>query len=175
MGTTLSSNKQYVILVRHASRDFDSHADESRQSMQGWDPKFGTVRPEFEVKGLPVTLAIANRLADELGEIKVTHIRHSPHTVAAETAQAYRWILRQRNKADDSCSVESVESLDPGTGSVSEVIECLRSLTTSDAPGSAVVVVGHQPGLTTLASALAVKKLPAYTLPIGGSEAAANS
>jgi hypothetical protein len=71
MGTTLSPDQWYIILVRHASRDFKSNHDESKQSMSGWNPCVENVEPFFEAKGLPRTLAIANRLADELGQVKV--------------------------------------------------------------------------------------------------------
>jgi hypothetical protein len=75
---------RYVILVRHASRDFNSNHDESKQAMSRWDPCLERVVPCFKVKGLPRTLAIAHRLAVFRGvlvgmrQIKVTRIWHVP-------------------------------------------------------------------------------------------------
>ncbi len=145
MGTTLSRKRAYIILVRHASRDFGSNHDESRQSMVGWESNIESVSPDFEEKGLPRTLAIANRLADELDPIEVTHIWHSPHTVADQTAKAYREVVCARSQR--VCSEEPIDSLEPDDGSGIVVAESLRELAKSgelDA-GSAIIVVGHQP------------------------------
>lgn len=178
MGTTLSSERTYVILVRHASRDFDPNHNESKQSMSGWEPDFKDVKPDFEVKGLPLTLAIAHRLADELGPIKVTHIWHSLHTVAEETAKAYQWVLGERTQ--HAPSVEPKDSLDPDSGSEARVVDLLHPPLKPSAlgEGSAIIIVGHQPMLTLLARNLTRRRLPprqrlpAGTLPLGNSEAA---
>ncbi len=172
MGTTVSPKRRYVILVRHASRDFNSNHDESKQSMSGWDSDLKFVKPDFKVNGLPRTLAIANRLADELGPIKVTQIWHSPHTVAGQTAKGYQWVVRTRTQ--HARSEEPVDSLDPDSGSGTMVAKRLQALAKSGTldAGSAIIVVGHQPMLTNLARTLTQKKLPASTLPLGGSEAA---
>jgi phosphohistidine phosphatase SixA len=172
MGTTLSPDQRYIILVRHASRDFKSNHDESKQSMSGWNPSLESVEPCFKAKGLPRTLAIANRLADELGQVKIGQIWHSPHTVAAETAKGYQWVIQSRTGHD--CSADPMPSLDPDAGSPTKVAQSLRVLAKSGkiAAGSAIVLVGHQPMLTLVARALTRGKLPASTLPLAGSEAA---
>jgi phosphohistidine phosphatase SixA len=173
MGKTLSPDRRYVILVRHASRDFKSNPDESKQKMSGWRPDFESVTPDFEVKGLPLTLAIAHRLADELGPVKVTHVWHSPHVVAGQTAEAYRWVVSERTQ--HVCSQDSAPALGPDRETENETAEFISELlTTSDGfgAGSAILVVGHQPMLTRLARLLTRKKLPVDTLPLGGSEAA---
>ena len=177
MGNTLSTDQRYLILVRHASRDFDSDCDESKQSMSGWHSGFRFVKPDFKVNGLPRTLAIANRLADELGPVRVAHIRHSPHTVAKQTAMAYSSILAER--ANPTGTVVPSDAIDPDKGSPAEVKALLQQLTDpQERPaGSAVIFVGHQPMLTLIARSLIGRnlfgeKLPAGTLPLGGSEAA---
>lgn len=169
MGATLSADRRYVILVRHASRNLDSDHDESRQSMSGWDPDLSRVKPEFKEKGLPRTLAIAHRLADELKPVKVAQIWHSPHTVAGQTAEAYQWVLSERTK--HQCRKEPLASLDPDRGSAETVAEKLAESRTLE-KGFALIVVGHQPMLTFLSRELTRKKLPVGTLPLDGSEAA---
>lgn len=171
MGATLSSDRRYVILVRHASRNFNSDHDESKQAMAGWNPSIDSVTPDYKVAGIPRTLAIANRLMDELGPIKVTHIYHSPHTVADQTAEVFRWAANARTKND--CSKEPVDFLEPDAATETMDTKSLRVYLGSDKleDGSATIFVGHQPMLTFLARTL-VKKLPVGTLPLGGSEVA---
>src|SRR5262249_3880201 len=172
MATTLSTDGQYVILVRHAKRDHGTSRDESKQSMAGWTPSLVHAESKFETEGLPRTLAFAHRLVDELGNVKVARIWHSPHIVAAQTAEAYAWGIRARTQRE--CSPEPIPNLDPDTGSADSVATHLRPLTTSGTleAGSAILLVGHQPMLTVLARALAGRRLPAGTLPLGSSEVA---
>lgn len=172
MGTSLSAEQRCVILVRHARRDLESNRMEARQSMAGWNPSLEQVKPSYEEKGLPLTLSIANRVLEELGPIRVVQIWHSPHTVAAETAKAYEWAISARTQRN--CSSTPMPSLDPDTGSAAEVVELLakRHCPPAVPDGSAIILVGHQPMLTAVAGALTRKRLPAGTLPLGGSEAA---
>lgn len=127
MGTTLSSDKAYLILVRHASRDLSSDPDEAKQSMYEWNQDLKSTPPSCKVKGLPRTLTIVNRLADELGPIKITRVWHSPHVVAAQTAEAFRAVIRNRKQYE--CSQEAMSFLDPKAGSITTVVVYLRELT----------------------------------------------
>src|SRR5262249_38578459 len=172
MGTSLSAEQRCVILVRHARRDERSNTMEAKQSMGGWNPSLEQVQPCYKEKGLPLTLAIANRVLEELGPIKVVQIWHSPHAVAAQTAKAYEWAISSRTQRE--CSPKPVRALDPDTGSAAEVVGLLAKEHCPPAvpDGSAIILVGHQPMLTAVAGALARNKLPADTLPLGGSEAA---
>jgi phosphohistidine phosphatase SixA len=172
MGTSLSAEQRCVILVRHARRDVGSNMMEAKQSMAGWNPSLEQVQPSYKEKGLPLTLSIANRVLEELGPIKVVQIWHSPHAVAAQTAKAYEWAISSRTQR--KCSPKPVPALDPDTGSAPEVVELLAKEHCPPAvpDGSAIILVGHQPMLTAVAGALARNKLPADTLPLGGSEAA---
>jgi hypothetical protein len=81
MGNTLPAEQLRVILVRHGSRDVDSNIGEAEQAMVGWNPQLERVQPSYKEKGLPLTLAIANRVLEELKPIKIAEIWHSPHTV----------------------------------------------------------------------------------------------
>jgi phosphohistidine phosphatase SixA len=105
---------------------------------------------------------------EELGPIKVVEIWHSPHTVAAQTAKAYEWAISARTQRN--CSPAPMPLLDPDTGSAAQVVELVAKRHVPD--GSAIILVGHQPMLTAVAGALTRKRLPAGTLPLGGSEAA---
>jgi phosphohistidine phosphatase SixA len=171
MATTLSAQRCYLLLVRHASRDTRQLCAEREQRMEGWQADLGVALPDFKLKGLPRTLAIADRLAEELGDVTVTQIRHSPHRVASQTAAAFGMVFAKRERAD--CPGEADPLLDPDHGSAPALAKTLRELAAADKfkPGTAVVVVGHQPMLTAIARDLA-PELPAGTLPLGGSEAA---
>jgi phosphohistidine phosphatase SixA len=178
MGATLSADRHYVILVRHASRDFLSASDEAEQAMSGWNANLERVPPDFNTPGLPRTLAIAGRLADELGTVRVAGVWHGGHTVARQTAQAYQQVLGKRDRlrqpADGSCPIHCKEFLDPDQGSAASVAAALEEALAADVgpAGSAIVVVGHQPMLTLAARELTNKRLPGRTLPLAGSEAA---
>jgi len=178
MGATLSADRQYVILVRHASRDFLSAPDEVQQSMSDWNANLERVPPDFNKPGLPRTVAMASRLAEELGAVKVAGVWHSGHTVAVQTAQAYQHVLgkhnRLREQANGSCPIQCQRALVPDSGSATLVAQDLERAFAADvAPaGSAIVVIGHQPMLTFVARNLTKNRLPGRTLPLAGSEAA---
>ncbi len=169
MSTTLLPIR-YIILVRHASRDLESSHFESEQSMLAWNA-FAQVKPSYVTKGLPRTLAIANRVWEELDTADLVQIFHSPHKVAVQTAKAYEWAIRQRTHCHNGPKL--IEELDPDKGSAKKVANLARSECYKSAgQSSAIVLVGHQPMLTQVASILTNQKLPAGTLPLGGSEAA---
>lgn len=174
MGTTLSAKRRCVILVRHAHRNVGSNIMEAEQSMTGWKQPLGEVKPAYEEPGLPRTLAIANRVLDELGglAINITEVWHSPHTVAVQTAEAYKHAIRRRS--GPRCSLHRLITLDPNSerASSAAVVKSLAEKLPSVIDRSAIVIIGHQPMLTVIARELARKRLPADTLPLGGSEAA---
>lgn len=145
--------------------------DESAQPMQAWQFSLDSAPVDYKEKGLPRTLAIANRLVDEIGDIQVAGIRHSPHLVAAQTAQAFQAIFRRRGRALFPSNDD--KSLDPDHGSVTAFVKELREQVADGGikPGSVLIVVGHQPMLTAIARDLA-SGLPAEALPLGGSEVA---
>jgi len=62
MATTLAAQRSYLLLVRHASRDTRRLCAEREQRMDGWQADLGVAHPDFKLKGLPRTLAIADRL-----------------------------------------------------------------------------------------------------------------
>src|SRR2546423_11524279 len=184
MSATVSFAR-YVILVRHASRDLESHQDEAMQSMLGWrEPVEGSqvdiednrdVKPDYEKGGLPRTRAIANKLANELhgDEIWITQAWHSPHLIACQTLEAYEWSLKSRVRSSLPKQVEyGLETRDPSLAQT--LARKLENWAASESAevNAAIVVVGHEPMLTHLARNLTSKKLPANTLPLGGSECA---
>jgi phosphohistidine phosphatase SixA len=191
---------RFVILVRHGKRHVRWDADEAAHELVGWTPEVRanldavsttiSSASDFAQAGLNRTIAIAGRLADELGRhgVRVVRIRSGHHVVAQQTARAVAAVLRTRGVAahlepgHDEHGIALWDALDPevrGAGDqVREASDGWRART----PAEAWILVGHQPQLTRIAACLTRRSLhrvlprsratPGVTLPIGGSEAA---
>jgi phosphohistidine phosphatase SixA len=145
--------------------------------MAGWAEPLEKAKVPYKQDGLPRTLAIANRVLDELARlsINITEVWHSPHTVALQTAEAYKHAIEMRSAPQ--CSLRSRIELDPDSkqASPSWIVGEFAERLPRIADRSAIVIIGHQPMLTVIARKFArkfLRRLPADTLPLANSEAA---
>lgn len=183
-----------LILVRHARRVRLATKPESEHRMDGWPAGVGpsarvdeddgkTTRKSGWRRTLDIAVSLAERLEAE--RVHVTHVFHSPHEVARQTAIVYAAVLARH------CLSKVVEAvwLDPdrfAQMSREEIDAHLRRLweygsrRPRDGDSQAIVLVGHQPQLTELADiVLRGAALPPWRrltrplpLPIGSAEAA---
>jgi phosphohistidine phosphatase SixA len=184
-----AATEYFVILVRHASREVRWGQRESEHGLlnrvQGYDYAVSS-----EKKGVPRTYELAGRLCDELDSmnITVTKIMCGEHRAARDTAKIYERVLRERGSPQVSRD-SNVEWLTPRPDRTADVIKTkaknaikdMRTVEDDGAlsqPGSACILVGHQPDLTEIARGLLGRRylifraLPSGQLPIGSSEAA---
>jgi phosphohistidine phosphatase SixA len=186
--------RRFLILVRHASRH-RTPAPENVHRMDGWPAGQSPTKAVPTDDGLASrksgwlkTRSIAIALADQLAaeKVRVTHILHSNHEVARQTALVYAAVLCRAGAAVvGSCAWLAPEDRD-GLARALEGTE-LDDLWTQPGPprgpdelewnGRAIVLVGHQPQLTAIADGVLRRswRKPvrrALPLPVGGGEAA---
>jgi phosphohistidine phosphatase SixA len=181
-----TGDERFLILIRHASRDFGAGGQEHEQPMLGWTEAdwlrtMNLSRPDAKTPGLPRTRHLAGRLADELllagwaarTSIPVQGIWHSGHEVARQTASVVHAALAERGLAEPG-SVPSARYsyLDPVDGSPDDCAKAVRQWAERSPANTALVLVGHQPSLTLIAGQLCGRALPARVLPLDNSELA---
>jgi phosphohistidine phosphatase SixA len=107
----------YVLLVRHASRERKWDLPESEHPMKAWKEdlcaptisqsvfsdfwcKAPAAEPDKQV--LPITCSLAGQLCDqlEMDNIIVSRIFHSKHKVATQTAKVFAQVLGKRGRLD---------------------------------------------------------------------------
>ena len=177
----------YLLLVRHATRDRDWLVSEPDQLMKDWR-ELSNSAADSSKTGLPLTLALTSALRDELRirNIKVVNIIYSQHKIARQTAEVFADILEVTVQSED-------QHLSPETMNDRAVVQKLEKAAARMAQNAAWVVIGHQPQLTRIARHLldnsqrefGLKRqvlkvynrfwknpLPANTLPLGNSEIA---
>jgi phosphohistidine phosphatase SixA len=189
-------SRRFVVLVRHGKRHMRWDQSEADHELAGWNTAFsGFADPLQEVStvsdfeaGLKRTVAIAGRIADELGRegVRIVRIRAGHHLVATQTAQAIIAVLRRRGlvaEAEPNRDAAAMpwDALDPNIEGVGERVRQAVENWRPAAP-EAWILVGHQPQLTHIADTLTTRKIdailprsgstPGVTLPLGGSEAA---
>jgi phosphohistidine phosphatase SixA len=173
-----SGPQNFVILVRHASREKRWDLPESEHRMADWEKGYRSRREShFNAKGLRRTYALAGRLCDELQNvsnelqndtIRVKGVVHSGHTVAKQTAEAYVMVFKERRE-DEGRSRLRVESPPEPFGQlkpeefvledvVTEII-AFKERKTDQGSIKAFIVIGHQPQLTLIAREL-LKRWP---------------
>lgn len=166
------SGSRYIILMRHGHRDFGSSAEEADQPIAQWNESLADVQPDFGVAGLPFTLANAKRLRQELGHtIRIFKIFRSTHRVSEQTAMALNWVFGDKSNSSQN-NIKTLAELTPdNTPENADLAELMKAIEPSKIDtGSAIVLIGHQPMLTSLATKLLGRRLPGNTLPIGNSE-----
>jgi phosphohistidine phosphatase SixA len=183
--------RRFLILVRHASRARTARP-EREHLMDGWPagqqpakvPEDGTSqRRSGWGKTRSIAIALADRLSEE--DVRVSHILHSPHEVARQTAIAFAAVLcRTGPVAVESCAWLAPEERDGlESGRIRRALDALWERESPhrlpDQPGvvgRAIVLVGHQPQLTRIADAVLRRSWRRLVrrpmaLPVGSSEA----
>ena len=166
--------EKYLLLVRHASRDQQWHQSESEHSMQGWaEPRIADFAKPGYPKTAAMTALLANVLLEEAADSYIDGICHSPHLVAAQTAEVMMMVLNQYQLLTGSNEEKAV--LAPGELQSEPVSNLGEMWVHGDSNGnrdSYTILIGHQPDLTDLAVKLLGSALPTKSLPLGGSEIA---
>ena len=191
------SSVETVLLVRHASRQPRWDLPEEFHAMKSWsDEKFQALvayqRPDvvmdscppemsspvvpmsdFKTSGFNRTVSIAGYLAELLQRQGVNtgvKIYHGCYLSTVQTAKIYQQVLA---KFGLDGGMQSVPWLDPEPKTDEALCEYLRCCMNEEKMTKAIMFVGHQPDLSFIARLLlSPKKLPADTLPLGGSEVA---
>ena len=166
--------EKYLLLVRHASRDQQWYQSEVEHSMQAWaEPRVA----DFAKPGYPKTAAMTAHLASvlqaETAESYIDGICHSPHLVAAQTAEVMTMVLNQHQLLTGA--IEEKALLAPGQLQAETVSALSDMWAVGDSSGdrdSYTILIGHQPDLTDLAIKLLGSALPTKSLPLSGSEIA---
>jgi phosphohistidine phosphatase SixA len=119
------------------------------------------------------TAIIAGSLADQVDNMKgqkITGIVFSSHLAAKRTAEIFRDVLSTRGCLVPNYKFEANRQvLDPNAPPTKNIEKAYIASLEND---PFLVIVGHQPHLTRLAKGLLGRRLPAHTLPLGGSEVA---
>ena len=165
---------RFVILVRHASREHCWGEAEAEHKTKNRILGSDFTISDYETEGVPRTYALAGRVCDELHTMNITveRIFCGHHEVTKHTAKIYNRVLNQRFGFQGT--PQPVCWLDPNkfNGAVH------RNNGIPSQPGTARILVGHQPDLTEIARELLgrryliIRALPSGQLPIGSSEAA---
>jgi phosphohistidine phosphatase SixA len=180
--------KRYVLLVRHGSRDRKWELPESDHPLKGWDERFffGKVLSSGEQKGtasgceppantkrdaLAFTRDMAAQLCDQLDTqaIAISHIFHSEHRIARDTASVFGYVFGRRQRGDVQAKEmpmftpgESLADAQAKTRSAIWLIENSSYQDKDGGPSNAAgnyLIVGHQPQLTYIARNLLDKSL----------------
>ncbi len=170
---------RYILFIRHASREIRYALKEKKHIMKNTRFERPKTESNFKSRGLPLTLAMAGRLADELENlpetgVKVEKIICSSHTVAWQTADEIRKVLHVR-KVCDAPAIDPQPAVTPPfpqVGGQETLDERFWTALLQGSEGKAVAVVGHQPHLTRIAKHILGRKLPADVLPLANSEIA---
>jgi len=154
-----------IFLVRHGSRIPEPLKPEREHGIED----FGTTRFAQPTRSSIIAGSLADRVDSMTGE-KITGIIFSPHLAAKQTAEIFRDVLSTRGCLADNYRFEANETVLDPNAQLTEKTE--KEYIASLEKDSFLVIVGHQPQLTRLAKGLLGRRLPAHTLPLGGSEVA---
>lgn len=151
-GMQTSRTESYVFLVRHAERTGSWEKEEEEYPIAN---RFATPDPGtseyWTTPGAPKAYALAGVLCDRLKKEKtaITHIIHSDHKIARQTADIFSEVLekRQGSSLEPSCC-EHLVAEDIADDETKQVVEKFRS---SSENSTTYLVVGHQPQLTQIA------------------------
>lgn len=196
----IDQNSKYFILVRHASREHRWDLPESQHSMKGYSCSPPASGADFDRAGFIKTYAMAGRLCDQLllDEIiplpsdevasdekrRQLHILHSTHLVAEQTAEIFEKVISHRTNNNTKITRYPSSFLTPISEHPDEPANDtitwaqVKEGTWDEGTNSVLLMVGHQPNLTTIADELLGRTrfgrplLPTGTLPIGSSEIA---
>lgn len=169
---------QYVILVRHGSRDKPYDEPRSKHALEHapYQPthKSGYHLAERSTPGVPASLSLAGWLAEAmlLYHIKVREVWHSPHCHAKQTAEAYVKALEPQNLCCPGVALQQKCVLDPEVfwrDKENHTKVCDEMTRRSTENEEALLICGHQPQLTRIGQRLTGRKDP---LPLRQSEAA---
>lgn len=167
---------QYIILVRHGSREKVYAKPRRVHKLENTDNKprapHGHRIADRSKPGRPASLSLAGWLAEALAlrGIEVWHVLHSHHQHAKETAEAYLEALRPQELCRYNLLCKPDQRLDVETfWNDLEAHSRLKEQIIATPNGRALMICGHQPQLTWIAGAFLERPVP---LPLRQSEAA---
>jgi len=170
---------QYVLLVRHGSRDKPYDAQRHLHHLQNIDDQCQSNDPNLpysvanrKVDGRPKSLSLAGWLAETLDiyGIKICAALCSDHLHAKETQAAYLQVLKSQNLCIDNINENQDGHLNPKNFWKDSSFH--RTIVNQIEPSKnahALMITGHQPQLGWIASCLIGKHQP---LPLRQSEIA---
>ncbi|MCK4340362.1 MAG: hypothetical protein KAY37_01395 [Phycisphaerae bacterium] len=180
---TQSINVQYLLLVRHGSRDNAHDVHRHFTHLENLDePKklHGYSVADRTKPGWPRSQSLAGWVSEflHLWNVKVTRVVTSPALDAQETAHAYLSSFQPQNLCPDDVSVETNAGLHTNFAVhptdrllARQPLECVRICPSAEqgkGAGKALLLCGHQPHLTWIANGWLRRKDP---VPLNLSEA----
>jgi len=167
---------QYIILVRHGSRQKAYNRPRRTHNLENADYKRGTVHGHQSADpgkpGRPASLSLAGWLAEALAlhNIEVWHVLHSHQEHAKETAEAYLQALRPQGLCWYNLRCQADGCLNPEISWHDlKTVSKVKGKIAATINGRALMICGHQPQLTWIANAFLGRSDP---LPLRQSEAA---